>query len=163
MGINYKKQLNKAEKIVLCAAVAALIVTSARPQVAVAANVSVPTIDSTPALKQAAEPPSLPVVPPVTVKRTVIVVATAYSSTPDQTDDTPFITSNGKQVYDGLVAANWLPYGTKVRLPDMFGDKIFTVNDRMNRRFSDRMDVWFKTRDDAKKFGIRHIRIQIVQ
>jgi 3D (Asp-Asp-Asp) domain-containing protein len=68
------------------------------------------------------------------------------------------------RVYDGLIAANWLPYNTKIRIPDMFGDKIFTVNDRMNPRYdTGRLDVWMPSRVDAKQFGIRHIRIQIVE
>jgi 3D (Asp-Asp-Asp) domain-containing protein len=46
----------------------------------------------------------------------------------------------------------------------MFGDKIFTVNDRMNPRYdTGRLDVWMPSRVDAKQFGIRHIRIQIVE
>src|SRR3989338_9520428 len=84
-----------------------------------------------------------------TVLRTRRVVATAYSSTPDQTDSTPFITANGTYVFDGLVAANFLPFHTKIKIPEMFGDKVFTVEDRMHPRFSDRIDVWFPNRELA--------------
>lgn len=87
---------------------------------------------------------------------------TAYSSTPDQTDDSPFIMASGKHVYDGAIAANFLPLGTKVKIPDMYGSKIFTVEDRMHSRFSDRMDIWMPTRSDAVKFGLRHARIEVV-
>src|SRR3990167_4180168 len=52
---------------------------------------------------------------------TMTVVATAYSSTPDQTDGSPFITANGLYVYDGLIAANFLPFGTRVKIPDHYG------------------------------------------
>ncbi|MBI2674482.1 MAG: 3D domain-containing protein, partial [Candidatus Yanofskybacteria bacterium] len=62
-----------------------------------------------------------------------VVMASAYSSTPDQTDDTPFITAWGTQVRDGIIAANFLPFGTLVKMPDLYGDKIFTVEDRMNK------------------------------
>src|SRR5437868_1496729 len=37
---------------------------------------------------------------------------TAYSSTEDQTDDSPFITASGAHVADGIVAANFLPLHT---------------------------------------------------
>ena len=91
------------------------------------------------------------------------VTMTAYSSTPDQTDDSPFITANGEHVYDGGVACNFLPFGAKVRFPDYFGDKVFTVNDRMAKRFSDRIDVWMETRSDALQFGRRTLAVEILE
>lgn len=91
------------------------------------------------------------------------VTMTAYSSTPDQTDDSPFITANGEHVYDGGVACNFLPFGAKVRIPDYFGDKVFTVNDRMAKRFSDRIDVWMETRSDALQFGRRTLAVEILE
>ncbi len=161
MRLPTTKQLNRAEKFVLCAVFAALLTTSSKPQVVRAASISAPAFEATAAVIIDEPVPTLPV---VTIKKTLTVAATAYSSSPDQTDSTPFITSNGKRVYDGLVAANWLPYNTKIRIPDMFGDKIFTVNDRMNARYATgRLDVWMKTRGEAKQFGIRKIRIQIVE
>jgi len=88
---------------------------------------------------------------------------TAYSSTPDQTDNDPFIMASGKHVYDGAIAANFLPFGTKVRFPEVYGDKIFTVEDRMHRRFSDRMDIWMETKREAEIFGIKKIKYEIVK
>ena len=67
---------------------------------------------------------------------------TAYSSSPDETDNTPFITASGKTVRDGVVATNVLPFGTKIKIPSLFGDKIFTVEDRMHRRMKNVMDIW---------------------
>lgn len=90
------------------------------------------------------------------------ITATAYSSTPDQTDDTPFITARGTTVRDGIIAANFLRFGTKVRLPTAYGDKIFEVEDRMNPRYQYRVDIWMPTRYEAKQFGIRTIPIEIV-
>lgn len=94
-------------------------------------------------------------------KRVMYVTVTAYSSTPDQTDDTPFIAATGKRVHDGMVAANFLRFGTRVRFPDNFGDKNFFVEDRMHERFSDRMDIWMETREEALKFGLRRIKVEI--
>jgi len=94
--------------------------------------------------------------------RAMTVVITAYSSTPDQTDDTPFITASGTHVRDGIVAANFLPIGTKIQIPELFGDKIFVVEDRMHERFSDRVDVWFATREEAKTFGLRKATIHVL-
>ncbi|MDO8571303.1 MAG: hypothetical protein Q7R79_01360, partial [bacterium] len=84
------------------------------------------------------------------------IVVTAYSSTRAQTDSTPCITANGFNVCthntENVIAANFLPFGTKVRFPDHFGDRVFTVQDRMHRRHSKRVDVWMKTTRAAKKF-----------
>lgn len=159
-----KKQLNKAEKIVLCVVFAALLTISGKPAVAQAGNLFIPTFEASAATVGSVSDDSDPDVPAITIKNTLYTVATAYSSTPDQTDDSPFHTSNGKHVYDGLIAANWLPYNTKIRIPDLYGDKIFTVNDRMNARYkTGRLDVWMKSRQEAKVFGVRKIRIQIVE
>lgn len=92
---------------------------------------------------------------------------TAYNSEVGQTDNSPCITANGfdvcKHGIEDTIAANFLPFGTKVRIPDMFGDRIFIVRDRMNRRYSERVDVWFKSRADAMQFGVRTLRIEVVK
>jgi hypothetical protein len=86
-------------------------------------------------------------------------VVTAYTSTPGQTDDTPFIAATGKHVYDGMIASNNLPFGTRVVIRSVYGDKVFTVDDRMNKRYSCapnhcRMDVWLDTsRSEARKLA----------
>ncbi len=96
-------------------------------------------------------------------KVTKWVSMTAYSSTVDQCDSTPFITANGSRVRDGIVAANFVPFGTKIRIPSIFGDKIFTVEDRMNSRYQSRVDIWMNTRQEAIIFGYkRQIEIEIV-
>jgi len=94
---------------------------------------------------------------------TRVVVVTAYSSTPDQTDSTPFITASGAHVYDGIIAANFLPFGAKVKFPEMYGDKVFIVEDRMARRFSDRMDIWFPDRESAITFGKQRLLVEILE
>ena len=93
---------------------------------------------------------------------TYTVTATAYSSTPDQTDDSPFITASGTHVRDGIVATNFLPFGTVIKIPNIYGDKLFVVEDRMNRRYTDRVDIWFADRGSAIQFGKRTITIEVV-
>jgi len=96
--------------------------------------------------------------------KTIKVIVTAYSSTPEQTDDTPFITASGKEVADGIIANNMLPFGTKVRIPKLYGDKIFVVEDRMNRRKSDyHIDIWFPTYTQAKNFGVKTVDIEVLE
>jgi len=98
---------------------------------------------------------------PIVVESRIVFV-TAYSSTPDQTDSTPFITASGTHVRDGIVACNFLSFGTYVRFPDMYGDKIFVVEDRMALRNSHKIDIWFNTRWEAIQFGARNIRVEVL-
>ena len=90
------------------------------------------------------------------------VPASAYSSTPDQTDDTPFITAMGTHVRDGVIAANFLPFGTVIKIPELYGEKTFVVEDRMNKRYQYKIDLWFATRQAAKEFGVKQVKIEIV-
>ena len=98
--------------------------------------------------------------PVIKPQRTMRVLATAYSSTVDQCDSTPFITANGTHVYDGTLAANFLKFGTKVRFPALYGDKIFTVEDRMKSNY--KVDLWFPTRQEAINFGAKWIEMEIL-
>lgn len=91
----------------------------------------------------------------------ITIPVTAYSSEPWQTDDTPFITASGTHVRDGIVAANFLPIGTQVRIPEIYGDKVFVVEDRMNPRYYYHMDIWMAQTPDAKAFGRRHLKVEI--
>jgi len=108
------------------------------------------------ALVQSANPNT----PVVTESRLVLV--TAYSSTPDQTDSTPFITASGSHVRDGIVACNFLSFGTYVRFPDMYGDKVFVVEDRMALKNSHKIDIWFNTRWEAMQFGARQLKVEVL-
>lgn len=91
------------------------------------------------------------------------VIVTAYSSTPDQTDDSPFITAMGTHVRDGIIACNFLKFGTKVRLPEIYGDKVFVVEDRMAKKNSHKIDIWMPSRQAALSFGVRQLALEIVE
>lgn len=99
--------------------------------------------------------------------QTYRITVTSYSSTVDQTDSTPCITANGFDLcennQENVIAANFLPFNTKVRIPELFGDRIFTVQDRMNARYYYRADVWFKNRTEAIKFGANYTTIEVVE
>lgn len=91
------------------------------------------------------------------------VLATAYSSTPDQTDSSPFITASGTHVHDGTVATNFLPFGSRVRFHNYRPDMVFTVEDRHSPRLSDRVDIWFTSRGEALRFGKRVLEMEIAE
>ena len=83
-------------------------------------------------------------------------IVTAYSSTPDQTDSSPFTTANGEHVRDGGIANNCLDFGQEV----IVKSKVYTVNDRMNSRYDCRyFDIWFPTRQEALNFGKQRLQV----
>ncbi len=87
----------------------------------------------------------------------------AYTSTVGQTDSTPFIAASGKRVFDGMIAANGLPFGTIVKIPSLYGNKEFVVEDRMNERYPlGHMDIWLDTtRAEARRFGVKRVEVEI--
>lgn len=95
-------------------------------------------------------------------KRKLLVYITGYSSSSSQTDSTPFITAAGTQVREGIVATNLLPFGTKIRIPRIYGDKTFIVEDRMHPRNSWYVDIWFPSYWEAKSFGVRKTHIEVL-
>ena len=95
-------------------------------------------------------------------KKSFPVVITGYSSEPGQTDDTPYITASGAYVREGVAAANFLPLGTAFRIPKLFGDRVFIVKDRMNKRYDERVDIWFAETSHAKRFGIKTAMIEVL-
>ena len=94
-------------------------------------------------------------------------VITAYNSEAAQTDDDPCTTANGfnlcKHGQEDSIAANFLPFGTEVKIPDIFGDRIFVVRDRMSSRHADRVDVWMKDHKQAINFGVKVATIQVLE
>jgi 3D (Asp-Asp-Asp) domain-containing protein len=107
---------------------------------------------------------SSPENPEPEVIKVIYCIITAYSSTPWQTDDTPFITAAGTEVRNGIIANNLLPFGTRIRIPELYGDKIFVVEDRMNSKKSDyHFDIWFEDNKDAENFGAKMAYIEILE
>lgn len=101
---------------------------------------------------------------------TVHVRVTAYNSVLEQTDDTPCITASGLNVcersalgVENVVATNIknLPFGTRIRIPELFGDKLFIVADRMNPRFAKSVDIWMNDYEQAVNFGKQWAIVEI--
>jgi len=96
------------------------------------------------------------------------VSVTGYSSTPDQTDDTPFLTASNTRVRAGIVALSrdllreYTP-GARFGFGDLIeiaGAGIFHVEDTMNGRFHHRVDIWFPTRGEASRWGKRRLAMR---
>jgi 3D (Asp-Asp-Asp) domain-containing protein len=89
-----------------------------------------------------------------------IAVVTAYNSEIDQTDDSPFITASGQNVRDGIVACpRELAFGTKVKIQG----RVYECQDRMNKKFDDRFDIWMTHRGDALAWGKQKLGVEILR
>lgn len=96
--------------------------------------------------------------------RLYTVDMTAYTSAVEECDADPFITADGSHVRDGIIATNILPFGTKVRFPALFGDRVFEVHDRMNTRYTARADIWMTNKAAARQFGLkRNMKMEVIE
>ena len=129
------------------------------------------TPEPTPIPIQVKKPGIVKAVPKTSVVKTYTVVATAYSSTPDQTDNTPCIAASGYNVCtktENIIAVSrdlvrLIGYGTKVRFPELYGDMVFSIEDTMNMRFTDRIDFHLDSRQEAKNFGVkRGVKMEVI-
>lgn len=110
---------------------------------------------------------TLPLNSDLQLKTTGNYTITAYTSEAAQCDSSPCITANGFNVcehaVEDTVAANFLPLGSKVRIPDLFGDRVFVVRDRMNKRYQNRLDVWMIEKTEAINFGVKVAKVEILE
>lgn len=102
-----------------------------------------------------------------------MVTATIYHATPEQTDSTPFITASGMYIdADCPQCHRWIAvsrdleelgfvFGTRVKITGTgYLDGIWTVQDRMNARWSNRID--FLVNEDITGGKWEHIKIELL-
>ena len=103
----------------------------------------------------------------------ILVTATIYHATPEQTDSTPDITASNKRIdmsnplkhrwiaVSRDLEAKGLTFGVKVCVTGAGDlDGIWTVQDRMNRRWSHRID--FLVNQDMKGGKWENVRVEII-
>ena len=88
----------------------------------------------------------------------VRAIVTAYTSSEDETDDTPHITASGERTRDGIVANNCLKFGTVVEIDS----RHYEVQDRLNKRYGcERFDIWMESKGEAFEWGRRELSVAI--
>jgi len=95
----------------------------------------------------------------------ITVDVTAYSPTKRECDSTPFITASNKRVKEGYIAVSrdleaYVGFGDKVFIK---GLGIFEVQDRMNRRWKKRIDLFFFDTKQARRFGKKKREMWILE
>jgi 3D (Asp-Asp-Asp) domain-containing protein len=93
---------------------------------------------------------------------------TSYRSVPEQTDSSPWITSNGQRVNENGVAVSqdmhkrfggFLDYGDVIYIEGI-GFKV--VNDLMNPRHKKCIDIWVKSIKEEKIIGVQRVKVWII-
>jgi 3D (Asp-Asp-Asp) domain-containing protein len=88
------------------------------------------------------------------------VTITCYNSHPSQTDGTPFVTAFNTKTGPGTVAVSrdLLDKGfTPLSKVWIEGFGVYTINDIMNKRYTNRVDIWIDQK--AKAFKKKDVRI----
>jgi len=87
-------------------------------------------------------------------------VATGYSAN-DSVQGTNNITATGKEVHEGIVAVDpkIIPLGTEIEIK---GIGTFIAEDTGGKIKGNRIDIFFNSKDEAKKFGKKDIWVRIL-
>jgi len=104
----------------------------------------------------------------------IIVTATIYHAVPGQTDSTPFITASNQYINpDCPLCHRWiavsrdleakgLTFGVRVKVTGTgYLDGIWTVQDRMNSRWTNRID--FLVGEDIQGGRWENVKVEILQ
>jgi len=93
------------------------------------------------------------------------LTVTAYNPTTSQCDDDPLIAASMRKVRSGTIAVSrdlfdqgWV-FGRKVRIE---GLGIFEINDLMNKRFTQRIDIFMWDETKAREFGKKNIKAALL-
>jgi 3D (Asp-Asp-Asp) domain-containing protein len=93
---------------------------------------------------------------------TMSVTATAYTAREEECNSQPWITASGTPSRVGVIAVSRDMEKLGVRLGDLViikGMGLFRVEDRMNKRWSKRVDILHANLKAAKKFAKRKVEI----
>lgn len=93
---------------------------------------------------------------------TFFAEVSAYTSSVDETDDTPNINAMGTRPGPGSIACpTRYAFGTKVMIN---GDE-FSCDDRMNPRYAggDYFDIWIETKAQAFQWGRRTVEVIVIE
>ncbi|WP_293912202.1 hypothetical protein [Deinococcus sp.] len=144
---------------------------TAKPDAAKPVAAAPIAVKPAPAQLQAAAPSTRSLGRPVSNGARRTVSATAYSSDVGQTDNSPFVTATGTRVRPGVIALSrdllrTFPYGSRVTIQDAGGvlnGRVFIVEDTMNARLRNTIDVWMGSRRQAYQWGRRTVTITAVR
>lgn len=91
---------------------------------------------------------------------------TAFNNISNQTDETPNIMASNRLVYEGAVAISRdiknsykLKFGDLIYIKKLH--KYFVIEDLMNKKYKNSVDVFMFSKEEALKFGVKKSDIVI--
>ena len=83
-------------------------------------------------------------------------VVTAYSSDPNETDDTPFLTAAQTPVRTGVIACpRYIEFGSEI----IIDGETYICEDRMNLKHPHRFDIWMESKEEALNWGKKKVEV----
>lgn len=99
------------------------------------------------------------------LQRKLTVTVTAYSSRPEETDQTPLHTATNQRVQAGTVAVSrdlfdngWV-FGKKIYIKSL---GVFTIGDLMARDKRNHLDIFMGDTGSAKSFGVQTMEAHLI-
>lgn len=90
----------------------------------------------------------------------VVAEITAYSSSVDETDDTPHVNAQGTRPEKGSLACpRYYDLGTEF----VIEGRRYTCDDRMSMKYPDRFDIWVESKEEAIEWGVRKLPVEVVR
>ena len=92
-----------------------------------------------------------------------ILKITAYSSDRWQCDHDPFVGAWNNPVKDGMVAVSrdLEKIGITNKCPVIINGKDYVISDRMHWRKRNHLDIWMKTKQEAKDWGVQFKEVKV--
>ncbi len=103
-----------------------------------------------------APPPAPADVEPARIE--IVAEITAYTSSPEETDDTPTLNASGTTPGPGSLAC---PRHYALGTQFVIEGKRYTCDDRMNKRHADRFDIWMDDREAAIEWGVKKLPVAL--
>lgn len=97
--------------------------------------------------------------------KTMTVTATAYTAREEECDSQPWVTASGTPSRVGVIAVSRDMEQIGIELGDLViikGMGLFRVEDRMNRRWTNRIDILHANLEAARRFAKREVEVMWV-
>ena len=93
-----------------------------------------------------------------TEEGTMRALVTAYTPSPEETDNTPDIMASGNKVYEGAIACpSSIPFGTLIEIDG----ELYVCEDRTHPRYEGTFDILMFSKVEAINFGRQKKEVKI--
>ena len=69
------------------------------------------------------------------------------------------VMANGEYPYEGVIASDDLPIGTRVKI----NDSVYVVKDRFGGGYTNRIDIYMDSQERAIQFGHKYMYVEVLR